>query len=60
MTDKEYAIQTKTTKQAEEIAKNLKGVLFSDEDDTMFEARLTRDQVEALSKDKRIKYLSEL
>lgn len=55
-----YAIQTKTAKQANDIAATLTSVMFSDEDDTMFEATLTKEQAEALRQDNRVEYLSEL
>ncbi len=57
---KSYTIQTRTAQQANEITKTLSGVLFSDEDDTMLEADLDAQEVEQLSKDNRVIYISEL
>lgn len=59
---KTFAIQTKTAKQAQSTitAYKLTGVEFSDEDDTMFQADVTPEQLKWLQEDGEVIYLSEM
>lgn len=57
-----FAIQTKTAKQAQQTiaAYKLTNVEISDEDDTLFQADVTPQQLKELQEDPEVIYLSEM